>query len=677
MSLGLHLQPLLPWTLLAALAVLAGGAVAWTLWRGTRGAWARAAAAMVLLGVLSGPRVVDEDRRPETDIALLLIDRSASQSVGDRAARTDRAAAALTETLAAQPDLEVRGLDVDSADGATRLAGALRDALTDVPDGRFAGAFLITDGQAHDTGDAGPPPGAPLHLLLTDHPGRRDRRVTLLDAPAFGLVGQRVPLRFRIDDPGLAPGGTLPVEVQVDGAIWRRPSVAVGVPHTLRVPVNHPGRVVIGLAVGDAADEVSTLNNRTATALTGIRDRVRVMLVSGRPHPGQRAWRNLLKSDPAVDLVHFTILRPASRVDATPLEELALISFPTRELFEERLHDFDLVIFDRYVVRNMLAPSYYANLAEFVTGGGAFLLAAGPEFAGPATPARTHIATILPLRPDGGRVVETPFRPTVTELGNRHPVTAGLPDAKTWGRWYRIVAATASRGDVLMDGPGGLPLLVLDRIGKGRVAALTGDQIWLWGRGHDGGGPQGELLRRMLHWLMKEPDLEENRLAARIDGGRLEVGRRSLDAPESIPVRIDGPDGAIRDLILEPASPGLYTGRIAAPLPGVYQVRDEDRAALAVGPSGAEFEDLRAATAPLKPLVEASGGGVFVLPRDGVPSLRRVRPGRPAAGDGWAALYRNRASVRVGLRDRPLLTGWAVAGLVLGLALAGWWREGR
>jgi hypothetical protein len=190
--------------------------------------------------------------------------------------------------------------------------------------------------------------------------------------------------------------------------------------------------------------------------MQGIRENLRVLLVSGEPHSGERTWRNLLKSDASVDLVHFTILRPPEKQDGTPINELSLIAFPTRELFVEKIDDFDLIIFDRYQYRNVLPSLYYDYIAEYVRGGGALLVAAGPEYAGENSIANTPLVTALPAKPTGVVTAEGYF-PRISDLGRRHPVTrdleGGQAEPPAWGRWFRSVNVTQPDGVVAMQGP--------------------------------------------------------------------------------------------------------------------------------------------------------------------------------------------------------------------------------
>ena len=687
MSSTLSFAPLVPWPLLAACGLIALALAVIGAVRHARGTGWRCLALAVLILALLDPRAVRENREAQPDVAVIVVDHSDSQQVGTRRSQTEKAVAVLDKKLSRLADLEVRVVGAaspaaGSAEDGTRLFEALERALADVPAGRFAGAFMITDGQVHDvpsTPDAGSLPG-PLHVLLSGERGETDRRLVIEKAPSYGIVGKNVVITFRVEDNAPVAGKRAPrlarVRLKRDGRETHSVLVPVGRSERFTFALEHAGPSVVELEVEPATGELSALNNRAAASINGVRDRLRVLLVSGQPHSGERTWRNLLKADPAVDLVHFTILRPPEKDDFTPLKELALIVFPVRELFEVKLNEFDLVVFDRYAVRDVLPPSYLRNIEAYLRAGGALLLAGGPEFAGLRSLFHTPLGAVMPAAPTG-RVFEQGFRPRLTETGRRHPVTATLGGESRWGRWFRQIEAVPRRGDVIMQGDGDRPLLVLDRVDKGRVAQVMSDQLWLWARRFEGGGPQAELLRRLAHWLMKEPDLEEERLSARVADGRLSIERQSLAGvvPE---VRVTAPSGATQRVALEPLAGGLAGAEVAAGENGLYRVEDGTQTALAA--AGAlnplELSDLRATARHLAPVVAATGGGVAWI-ADGVPDVRRTRQGRDSAGRGWVGLVQNEAYVVSGVTQVPLLPAVLVLALVVGGLMAAWWREGR
>ena len=292
-----------------------------------------------------------------------------------------------------------------------------------------------------------------------------------------------------------------------------------------------PGQNIVEIEASPLENELTAINNRAVVSIDGVRDKLRVLLVSGEPHAGERTWRNLLKSDASVDLVHFTILRPPEKQDGTPINELSLIAFPTRELFQQKINEFQLIIFDRYARQGVLPIIYFDNIARYVRDGGAVLVAAGPDYASQTSIWRTPLDVVLPAEPSG-RTTDGPFRAQLTDLGKRHPVTRGLEgadqDPPHWSRWFRLVDARAAKGTTVMQGPDNKPLLLLSREGEGRVALLLSDHIWLWARGYEGGGPHIDLLRRLSHWLMKQPDLEEEALRLFVRGRDLTVQRQTM-----------------------------------------------------------------------------------------------------------------------------------------------------
>ena len=684
MTRSVLFDPLLPMPLiwgLLALAVLLVGVAAL---RGLRGWPFRALAAAALLAALANPVLQEEDRKALSDIVIAVVDDSASQRLSDRPAQTEEALARLTAAVAALDNTELRVTRfADGADDAGTLAmTALAEAIAAEPQARIAGAVLISDGQVHDLALA-PNLPAPLHVLLTGRQEDWDRRLIVTDAPAFAILGEEFTLKLRIDDQGALPtdlGASVELTLAVDAEAPVTFTVPTNTDLELPVTLPHAGQNVLQFSVAGAEGELTDRNNAAVVQINGVRDRLRVLLVSGEPHTGERVWRNLLKSDPSVDLVHFTILRPPEKQDGVPVEELSLIAFPTRELFVEKITEFDLIIFDRYRMRGILPMEYIDNVVRYVRGGGTVLVAAGPEFGAVDSLWRSPLAEILPVEPTS-RVIEGGFRPALTEIGRRHPVTEGLealaPEGG-WGRWFRLIDVRPIAGQVVMSGPEDKPLLVLNRVDQGRVAVLASDQAWLWGRGFEGGGPQLELLRRLAHWMLKEPELEEEALMASANGDVLTITRRTLRAEPPGDVTITAPDGTAQPVPMEQQSPGRWTVEWKAPEVGLYRLEQGDLVrVVAVGPPAPrEFVETLASALPMTPVVAPQQGGILRL-EDGFPSLREVRPGRPAAGRGWLGLTPRGASVTEDLRVSPLLPGWVLLLIAAGFALGAWLTEGR
>ncbi len=692
--LGIVLSPLLPWALLGPLFALAAIAVLLGFARRASGTGWRALAALLIAMLLLDPSMRRELREPVPDVAVLVVDRSPSQKIGDRPQQTEAAVAALAERLAADPGLELRLVEVAGATDETRLFEALERATADVPRRRLAGAILVTDGQVHDVpADAAALAGlGPVHALITGQPDARDRRLVLADAPSYGLVGGTVRMTLRLEEAPAAAAdaesASVPAEIRQDGAVVASIPLEPDRDTVLTLPIDHAGPVVIEASVPVVPGEISAANNAVAAVVTGVRDRLRVLLVTGEPHPGARTWRDILKADPSVDLVHFTILRPPEKQDATPIEELSLIAFPIRELFEEKLSEFDLVIFDRYRAMGVLPALYLENIARWVEEGGAFLEVSGEAFADPFSLYWSPLGRILPGEPTGAVTDGAPgFRPLLTDAGQRHPVTAALPGAgvsaaedSTWGRWFRHVDVRTVGGTVVMATADGAPLLILDRVGEGRVAQMTSDQIWLWNRGFEGGGPHAELLRRLAHWLMREPSLEEEALRAAAEGDALRIERRFVDAaavPET--VRVTAPDGSTRTVDLAEDLPGLRTALVPAGMSGLWTVEDGvHRAVAIVGRLDVpEQQELRATADRLAPVAEGTGGGLVWLATDGLPEIRRPAPGRAMAGTGWIGLTANGDYIVTGTATVPLLPAALALALALGAVLAAWRREAR
>ena len=672
-------DPMIPTLLLVIVAFLSFAAVMLAVTRGLQGWALRGAALMVILAALTGPSVQQEDRAPLSDIVLMLEDVSASQKLADREVQTKTAADTLAAQLQARENTELRRIRVNDGigDAGTQLMTALSEALAEEPRSRVAGILAFSDGRIHDA-DLPVDLPAPMHLLMSGKKSDWDRRLSIRNAPAFAIIGEPITLTLRIDDLGNPPETTVltPLEISIDGDPAQTFRVPVGQDIELPVTLPHGGRNVIRFSLPEADSELTDRNNAALIQINGVRDRLRVLLVSGEPHQGGRTWRNLLKSDSSVDLVHFTILRPPEKQDGVPVDELSLIAFPTRELFMEKIEDFDLIIFDRYKRRGILPALYLENVANYVRNGGAVLVAAGADFASADSLYRSPLGEVLPATPTA-RVIEEPYLPQVSDLGQRHPVTANLPGKGDWGRWLRQIEVTEPQGNVVMTGKDARPLLILNRVEEGRVALLASDHAWLWSRGYEGGGPQLELLRRLAHWMMKEPELEEEALTASAEGQTMRIIRRTL-TDNVPPVTITAPDGSTFELTLSQTSPGVFEGTFEGPEIGLYRLENGDqKSIIGLGPAAPrEFVETIASGETMTPILSSMRGGVARL-EDGLPRLRDVRLGRPAAGRGWVGLTPRNAYETRDVRQTPLLPAWLVLLLSAALIVAAWVREGR
>ena len=688
MNLGVSFAPLVPayvvWTafglalLMSVLLLLAR----------SRGAVLRAIALALLVLALANPSLTREDRDPIPSVAAVIVDKSPSQDFGDRNAQTEAARATLVERLKRIPGLEVRVAEAGAADGetdGTRLFSALSATLADVPPDRVAGAIMITDGRVHDVPADAAALGfkAPVHALITGHANEIDRRVVLTQTPRFGIVGQSQVIGFRVEDQG-ANAGTAQVTVRRDGEMLEQRFVNIGTEVKVKVPIPHAGQNIVEVEAAPLENELTHVNNRAVVSIDGVRDKLRVLLVSGEPHAGERTWRNLLKSDASVDLVHFTILRPPEKQDGTPINELSLIAFPTRELFQQKISEFQLIIFDRYARQGVLPMIYFDNIARYVRDGGAVLIAAGPDYASPTSIWRTPLDAILPAEPSGD-VTEEPFRATLTEAGKRHPVTRGLEGSQSdpphWSQWFRLVDTKRNTGTAVMQGPDGKPLLVLAREGEGRVALLLSDHIWLWARGYEGGGPHLDLLRRLSHWLMKQPELEEEALRLIVKGHNITVQRQTM-ADSVDDVTLTSPTGKSRTLNLQPAEPGVWRSEVTANELGLWRATDGKLTALVnVGPANPrEFAQVTSTTEVLQALTNATGGDARRLANGNALDVPRVVPVRTSStfkGEDWIGLKMRDLSVVRGIGVLPIFAGLIGLLLLVGTLAATWAREGR
>ena len=715
MNWSIDFAPLIPGPILIGLAIVALALATLLIIRRSRGAFLRLSALTAMLAALLNPTLREEERENLANVAIVVMDESTSQRLAERPAQSAAIKSDLEAKFAKIPNLTIKWVTGarpgDQSAAGTNLFADLNAALSDTAPDRIAGVMFVTDGQVHDVPPTAKSLGfdAPVHTLLTGAQGEFDRRIEVIEAPRYGLVGQTRPIQIAVRETGKSKVGTAPgpvtLNVRREGLPDETVRSEIGRPVSINMPFPHTGQNIVEIELEPVSGELTPANNRAVIAAEGVRENLRVLLVSGEPHAGERTWRNLLKSDAAVDLVHFTILRPPEKQDGTPINQLSLIAFPTRELFSEKIKEFDLIIFDRYEHKGILQLLYYDNIARYVDQhGGALLIAAGDDYADTFSIYRTPLASVLPAAPTG-RVIEAPFRAKITDEGNKHPVTKGLPgsvptqlaDASkepTWGRWFRQAEVRTERGRTLMTGAEDRPLLILDRKGKGRVALLTSDHAWLWARGYDGGGPHTDLLRRLSHWLMKEPDLEEERLIASSRGLKLSLERRSMEEKVE-PVKLMAPGGDITNIELEavPNESGVWRSTVDVKVPGLYKAETPATSGTLTAVANAGIEDPRemsevtATAEKMTPIANATGGGVFWTNSSGVlagasaavevPRISMMSNAKVMAGSGWLGLKDREAFLTRGVKLTPMFTGLAALAALLALIALAWWREGR
>ena len=669
-SLHITLHPAFAAEILYAIGAATLIIIAYALWRRARGSLWRALALTLLFTALLNPSIVHEERSPLRDTALIVVDDSASMHIGERGAQVKAATDALTQKLAARKDIDIETLHV-KGDDSTNLFQAITAKLATLPHDRIAGIIALTDGQVHDAQVHDTPTStlpAPFHALIAGKRGEHDRRLIIKQAPAYGIVGKPVTVTLRIDDTPEDSGEKLPVMLTHEDGSAEEMTIPTGRDVSVEITPAHAGLNHFAFTTPDMQGEITPINNAALVSVNGIRERLRVLLVSGQPHIGERVWRDFLKSDPAVDLVHFTILRSMLSRDHTPDSELALVPFPVNELFDVKLNSFDLIILDRFRGGSVIPANYLTNIAKYVEDGGALLVSNPTDREAPAL-AASPLARVLPALQNGS-VMTGSFVPEVTATGARHPVTSALEHIMprgAWGPWFRQVGATNVHGDTVMTGAHGQPLLVLNHVGGGRVAEFMTDQFWLWTRGYNGGGPEAELLRRTVHWLMKEPELEEETLSAAAtmteSGWNLTITKQTLHE-ENAAVDVEKPDGKTESVTLTSANNAALSGSLAVTDPGLYRITDAQHhatMALAGASASPEFGAMVATADILAPPAKASGGKIYWL-EDGVPD---------------AHLNKNGKYTVTGSKAWPLLPPLALVIILLSAVLWAWRVEGK
>ena len=637
----------------------------------------RAMLLFLIILSISNPTIISENRENIPDTVAVVLDLSPSQDINNRKDIAQKTYNNIKNELEKINNLDVR-LKTINGERGSKIFEPLNSMIGDVPAERLAGAIIITDGQISDA------PAlldnfnfkSPINVLLTGNKEEKDRRLIIESSPRFGIVGEEINIDIKVEDISASNPNAL-VSINMNDEIEQSRSIPIGEIVTITMPLERAGITSLNIEVEAGKEELTLQNNKAVVEINAIRERLKVMLVSGEPNMGLRSWRNLLNSDPSVDLIHFTILRPPNKQDLTPVGELSLIPFPSRELFQANLNDFDLIIFDQYHLRGILPQFYLKNVVEYVVNGGALLDASGPSYAGPYSLSLSPLQNILPTEPTGDVVLQE-FIPIMTDYGERHPVTADLKDntSNNWGPWYRMVEGITIAGDVLLEGPEARPLLVLNRVGQGRVAQILSDQSWVWTKPGSNKGPQADLLRRLVHWLMKEPELEENELSARMDNNTILITKNSLIL-DNKPIISISPDNTKTEIILEDIGKGKQIGKILSPQEGTWKFSSgNSKISLIVGNSNSsEYLDVRTTDNIVEPIVEFTSGSINWVNNENLPKIRHLPKSKLTENNNHIKLVKNEKYFVKSLQQSTLTPWYLVLILSLILLFLSWYRE--
>ncbi len=635
----------------------------------------------IILMCIANPVIVSENRENIPDTVAIILDLSPSQSINNRKEIAQQTYNKLKKKLEKIDNLDLRFKTINGKNG-TKIFEPLSSMVGDIPVDRLAGAIIITDGQIQDM-----PKNldsynfkAPMNFLLTGEKNEKDRRLIIESAPRFGIVGEEIKMKIKVEDTSSKVPNAL-VSINMNNDIKQSRSITIGETVIITLPLDRAGITTLNIDVEPGQEELTLQNNKSLIEINAIRERLKVMLVSGEPNMGLRSWRNLLNSDPSVDLVHFTILRPPNKQDLTPIGELSLIPFPTRELFQLNLKDFDLIIFDQYHLRGILPPYYLKNIVEYVVNGGALLDTAGPAYAGPYSLSQSPLQNILPTEPTG-EVITQKFIPSITNDGLRHPVTANLKDDQEqtdWGPWYRMVEGLTISGDVLLEGPENRPLLILNRIGQGRVAQILSDQSWVWSRSEKNKGPQADLLRRLVHWLMKEPELEENELSAKVENNTILITRNSL-VLNNKPISLISPSNKKMEVFLEELGNGKQIGKILSPEQGIWKLSSGSSSiSIIVGNyNSSEYLDVRSTEQIIQPIVDKNMGSInWINSQNNIPDIKHLNKSQFQNESKNIQLIKNEKYFIKNLRQTSITPWYFILILSIIIIFSAWYRESR
>ena len=519
---------------------------------------------------------------------------------------------ALGESLRTLEEGEFSRLGVGGKNA--NLSGALAKLNPEGPQ-----VLLFSDGNLQWE-NKGPGVSSPLVVPVGNPDGYKDVLIKSVKAPSMAFRGREVTIDVVLKGYGYR-GLTLPVVLK-DGhrlltgkniRFNENPSEAT---LALSFTPQEIGQHSLSVSILPQVGESLVSNNTVNLSLKVVRDKIRVLVVSGSPSMNYRFMRMALKSDPSIDVLSFVILRTPSDVLNVPLQEQSLIPFHVETLFSKELTEFDLLIFDNFAYHFYFHPKYLGAIKEFVKGGGSFALIGGPHLFGRY--GGTPIEEILPVQLTGKEDYRRDFPRGVkaSRTGSSHPILGwsagdgqGMNNPVTvWEEMPTLdgfnVLEPKNSGAVLLESADrdSWPILVVGSYGKGRVLVLGTDYSWKWYSGMVAKGRGNwaylKFVEKMVRWLTRDPSLDPVEITLPERSGTVGEGKEvRIRAKEAsgVSLSVFNADGLkIKSQLKATGQTGEYLGSFLPEKGGIHKVRVETL--------GGQWEESMVITGPMETL---------------------------------------------------------------------------
>ena len=639
---------------------------------------------LILLILVFNPLINSMRKLHHKDILIVMYDKTQSVIETKKIDQLIKVKKNIKDIIVDEEKLEIVEIEVNNLnnkDGKiqTKIITNVQKAFQKLEKNRVAGVIIVTDGIIHDLDKIEEDfIDIPIHFFLLGNKNERDRSIITENIPEYAVVGKPIDFMFKIIDENFQE--EVSASFILDGMQILTKTFITNINHQIKLPINHAGENLLEIKINNHPNEITFANNYKVFKINGIHEKLRVMLISGEPNMGLRNWRNILNSDPSIELLHFTILRPPSKRDLTPVKELALIPFPSQELFSADISKFSLIILDQYTLQGILPKKYLDNIVDYVIGGGAILNISGQEYLSDRSLLNSSLVNILPTRPEEFFI--GPFLPSLTDLGKRHPITNTLEKAfkdNKWGKWFSFIKANKISGQTLMSA-NKYPLLIINEVSQGRVAQILSDQSWVWNKDRENKGPLVELLRNTIHWLLKTPELQENYLNVIKNNNFITLNLNSLNEGDTSAI-ITSPSGENLFVLMKDNKNGSLFGKFESTEYGKFNIKVNDiEKDFFIGITDSkELEKVSSSSFLINSFFEKNKQYLYSITwlGDSIPKIVKVFNKNNIAGSNWVGLLEKKVQKNDTFINKELINWSLIMPLLLLLLFMCWYRENR